>query len=481
MNNSMVMMEEVRKPGVPSMLETQLGSIAEGIQQLADVCKSQQDMVQYLLGLSSGSHLENRTKVARLDSQNRAVASREATCFADGKATSTVQNDSLPEVSERSFDIMAKEHRIRVVVGHDEEGNEIIKRLSATDELKLADKVIEAVVKSGRIKDFIDQEIEYGPHEKQVQEEAAQPPVVKTKFSDYIVQWRRIFKTGKAATYEVFMDAKQSVLLKWFGDKYIEDITPTDVQDFLSHRAKTYKKATVKADWAMLKEVLDSAVSDDLIVKNPAKDKRVHNPAKAGEGTAPLTREQIASIQKAIPELEDSRERCLIALLAYTSMRREEVLGLMWENINFETRMIEIKQAVVHPVNVAVTKETKNEFSVRPFPMCDQLYNILLGSRKERGYVISKEDGSPVSQVTYRRLWDSLKSHIELYGMTAINFRTTFATMMVASGVDIKTTQALMGHSTPEMTLKVYAKKEESRLPDAVRKMESFLAGSAAF
>ena len=34
MNNSMVMMEEVRKPGVPSMLEAQLGSIAEGIQQL---------------------------------------------------------------------------------------------------------------------------------------------------------------------------------------------------------------------------------------------------------------------------------------------------------------------------------------------------------------------------------------------------------------------------------------------------------------
>ena len=45
MNNSMAMMEEARKPGVPSMLETQLGSIAEGIQRLADVCKSQQDML----------------------------------------------------------------------------------------------------------------------------------------------------------------------------------------------------------------------------------------------------------------------------------------------------------------------------------------------------------------------------------------------------------------------------------------------------
>ena len=68
MNNSVVMMEEVRKPGVPSTLEAQLGDIAEGIRQLADVCKSQQDMVQYLLGLSSGSHLENRSNTVQNDS-----------------------------------------------------------------------------------------------------------------------------------------------------------------------------------------------------------------------------------------------------------------------------------------------------------------------------------------------------------------------------------------------------------------------------
>ena len=128
-------------------------------------------------------------------------------------------------------------------------------------------------------------------------------------------------------------------------------------------------------------------------------------------------------------------------------------------------------------MNVAVTKETKNAYSERKFPMGDQLYNILLSCRKESGYVISRDDGSPISAATYQRMWKSLQSQIELYGMTAINFRTTFATMAVASGVDIKTTQTLMGHATPEMTLKVYAKKEESRLPDALERMESFLAG----
>ena len=48
--------------------------------------------------------------------------------------------------------------------------------------------------------------------------------------------------------------------------------------------------------------------------------------------------------------------------------------------------------------------------------------------------------------------------------------------MMVASGVDIKTAQALMGHATPEMTLKIYAKQEESRIPNAIEKVSSFLA-----
>lgn len=54
-------------------------------------------------------------------------------------------------------------------------------------------------------------------------------------------------------------------------------------------------------------------------------------------------------------------------------------------------------------------------------------------------------------------------------------FPDDILTMMVASGVDIKTAQALMGHATPEMTLKIYAKQEESRIPDAIEKVSSFL------
>ena len=51
-------------------------------------------------------------------------------------------------------------------------------------------------------------------------------------------------------------------------------------------------------------------------------------------------------------------------------------------------------------------------------------------------------------------------------------------TTMVASGVDIRTTQALMGHSDPKMTLKVYTKVEQTRLPAAMNQISSFLSDS---
>ena len=259
---------------------------------------------------------------------------------------------------------------------------------------------------------------------------------------------------------------------------YIEDILPDDVQRFLNERAKQYKKKTVKDDLAFLRMVLDSAMNDEIIPKNPAKDRRIFNPAEEGSGTSSLTREQIISIQKSIPHLEDKRERCLLGLLAYTSMRREELLGLRWENINFEDNTIEIKAALVYPHSKPTIKCPKTRSSQRTFPMDPHLKEILLPVRQEYGYVICSDNGEPFTLYGYNMLWESLSRHIDLYGMTALNFRTTFATMSVASGVDIRTTQALMGHSDPKLTLKVYTKVEQTRLPAAVAQISGFLKDS---
>ena len=79
-----------------------------------------------------------------------------------------------------------------------------------------------------------------------------------------------------------------------------------------------------------------------------------------GGGTIALTRDQIKGIQDVIPTRADDRERCLIALLAYTSMRREEILALKWESIDFDANTIHINQALVYPNSIPTLKQTKS-------------------------------------------------------------------------------------------------------------------------
>lgn len=366
---------------------------------------------------------------------------------------------------------MAKQHRLRVIVGYTEDNEPIIKQIAAPSETTLADMAIKAVIKSGRIAEFLPDLV----NKLSQTQQPANPLREKTLLKDYIPRWRKTYKQGLSPTTEVFYDAKQSVIISAFGDRFIEDVTPGDVQSFLNERAKKFKKKTIKDDLAFLRMVLASAVQDGIISKNPAKDERIFNPAEEGEETVSLTRAQVIAIQEAIPRLEDARERCLLGLLAYSSMRREELLALRWENIDFQTNTFEIKAALVYPKSKPTFKATKTKSGKRTFPMDIRLREILLSCRKESGLIICDDEGKPFTLYGYQRLWDSLSKHIDLYGMTAINFRTTFATMAIASGVDIRTTQALMGHSDPKMTLKVYTKVEQTRLPAAVNKISSFL------
>ena len=374
-------------------------------------------------------------------------------CTGSGQVPCSMSGDS----------VMSKEHRLRVQLGVNDDGMPIVRQIRGKSELELSENIIKAVIASGRIWDYI-------PRPTQVE------PKAKTVFDDYANAWRRRYKTGISDNYNSYLDAKLSVLSRTFGQCYIEDITVDDVMDWLNARAKEVSRKTIKGDWGVLKEIMTSAVEDGLITKNPAKDRRLKNPAVDKGGTKALTKVQITSIRNSISMLQDPRERLALSLLVYTSMRREELLGLRWENIDLENRLIYICEAVTYPKSKPVVKETKTESSVRNIPIADALYEVLAPLAQTAGYILPGRGGKPVSEPTFRRLWKSIGEHIELYGATPINFRTTFATMAVASGVDIKTTQTLLGHSTPDTTLKIYTRQEDTRLPEAMKRMDAFLS-----
>ena len=86
-----------------------LREIIGQLKTLTEVCKTQRDMLKYLIEFKNGPHLDS--------------------------CTDSDPNNPPAMMTEGSADIMAKEHRIRVCVGYDDNGNAVTKRLSANDEL----------------------------------------------------------------------------------------------------------------------------------------------------------------------------------------------------------------------------------------------------------------------------------------------------------------------------------------------------------
>lgn len=419
----------------------------------------------------------SRADIARRIQREEAAAQRVALsaigdqlgAFAD-EIKGLVQASRVP--SPEGGDELMKQIRLRVRTGTADDGSPVVRRIGAYDELTLADKVVQAVVESGRIYEFLSVPEPAAPAQEIVE---VKPEPAKHPFDEYIEAWLKTYKTGLAVETDVYNSAKKNVLIRFFGRTPIEDITVASVQAFVTERSEKFSHNTVKGDLAMLRELLDSAVYDRLIGQNPARDKRIKNKAKKGKGTTPFTRTQIADIQANIPRLTNPVQRCLLGLLAYTSMRREEVLGLKWQNVDLDADTLKIDAAVVYAKGTQV-KDTKNEYSVREFPICSALHDILQGCKQDYGYVIHGKDPlAPINGGAYRYMWASMTKNINLYGLTAKSFRTTFATMALASGVDIRTAQGLMGHSDPETTLKHYAKLEQTAVEGAMDKINGFV------
>ena len=74
------------------------------------------------------------------------------------------------------------------------------------------------------------------------------------------------------------------------------------------------KKATAKADWAFLREIMECAVRDGLMNSNPAKDMRLKNNVEAGEGTLSLSPDEYRSVRSSVDLLQNEIERVALAL-----------------------------------------------------------------------------------------------------------------------------------------------------------------------
>jgi integrase len=173
-----------------------------------------------------------------------------------------------------------------------------------------------------------------------------------------------------------------------------------------------------------------------------------------------LTPEEVSSL------LRELREPCrtIIHLIATTGMRRGELFGLKWNDVDFESGQVRIVRSIVDKA----VGETKTRGSKRPLPLSEDVLTALRTWKTVTRYGKGEDwvFASPQSLGKYPFWPNSIMiRHVlpaaDRAGITKRigwhTFRHTFATLLQASGAGIKVTQELMRHSSPIMTLGTYA------------------------
>lgn len=275
--------------------------------------------------------------------------------------------------------------------------------------------------------------------------------------------------TVRESTLDSYRAMVKNQVKPFIGGKQIASLTTADMQKFYNKikkegrvrehpiHGKTLADSMVRGIHMMLHEALDTAVKERLIAKNPTNGTTVpkcNYPEKQILGDS-----QLETFLKAIKGHEYWCDFFYVEVM--TGLRRGEICGLRWQDINFEENKLQVKRSVSVKKGGGVSiGETKTETGVRSILMPPSVAEVLQNRKQtaitEWVFPNFMHPEQPISPATaYRKLKIILK-HAGLPLIRFHDLRHTFATHATHGGVDPKTLAGILGHTNASFTLDTY-------------------------
>ena len=227
--------------------------------------------------------------------------------------------------------------------------------------------------------------------------------------------------------------------------------------------------STVKNTVAALVLVLDQAMRDGLIPRNPAKDRarRQHVGRRAtshADETNPrdLALPDVATLDRLTAAVvEQGKHQCwgdVVTLLATTAMRISEVSGLLVGDIDLDAGLIRVERQTYPGRGGLITKTTKGRRR-RVVPIIDPLrptLERLTAGGNPTARLLSGPRGGVITTATLRdaTAWDEVVARLSLSGLVRHGLRHTALTWMADAGTDLYVLQRVAGHQDPAVTAK---------------------------
>lgn len=304
-------------------------------------------------------------------------------------------------------------------------------------------------------------EQEYADKIARLSGNADRPVRKQYNFAQYAYRWFDVFSRPNveevtAITYKRQLDLH---ILPIIGGKAIEDVTVQDVQEIFNTMGEYASQQTKNKCKIVLNQIFKMAVEDRIIPFNPLSSNSLRIKGPSAVSVEPYSVAEMRYFAAHLDDLTEKDDRAWFALSICLPLRPEEVLGLRWQDIDEENSILRVRSTVSHPDrNMGVFKPyTKTDSSRRDLAVPARVFDYL----PERGRPLEFVIGgcTPASYMKMRWMRGRIAKQINYEGViTPRRFRTTVATDISATTHDLKLVQHMLGHATPQMTLKHYDK-----------------------
>lgn len=284
------------------------------------------------------------------------------------------------------------------------------------------------------------------------------------------------------------------------GETKLQKIEKREIVKLQQNLAQKLSASTTNSVIVLLKTVLNAAVDDEIIIKNPAasvKPLRMDDRPKASETIhRALTREE----QQAF--IQEAKQEWLYEFFCFslcTGMRLNEIVALKWQDIDYINNVIHVTKTVSWKQGGGITETSpKSETSKRDIPMNDTIKKVLQMQRKKMamiyGEIVARKMDSNIfigsngsravaSSTVVFSINNVLKrlrqQGIEIERFTHHAFRDTFATRYIEEGGNMQTLQKILGHSSLAMTADLYAHVLPSTKQQEMKQVENGFIGVA--
>jgi len=315
-------------------------------------------------------------------------------------------------------------------------------------------------------------------------------------FGEYLLKWLSTHAQSHLgqSTFESYQSQIKKHIIPKLGSIPLQNLIALHLKEFYNdmlkegrlHSEGGLSSRTVQYIHRIISEALTHAVDDQLIPKNVAKSVP---PIKTRKYRGEVYTSD--DLQKLFAVIKGSEFELAIILASSLGLRRGEILGMAWNQIDFSNKILTINRQLIRTETGSIFSSPKTENSNRIIPLADNILEILKEHKRKQdisksqlsaeyednNLVLCQYNGALIPPDNLTKRFNYILKKNNLKKIRFHDLRHTFATLMLEQNQSLKIVSELLGHTSIKTTADIYSHALDSTKRKANTVIDTLLFG----